>query len=483
MSFLGLDLGTSGIRAVLLDDGGAVLGDAEARYETQHLQDGWSEQDPSSWIIGLEKVVEALRGSQPEFQNLRGIGVAGHMHGATLLDIENNVLRPCILWNDTRSSAQAKEMNENPLYQRISGNIVFPGFTAPKLAWVHNHEPELFSKVSKVLLPAAYLNFYLTGEHVADMSDSAGTVWFDLENRAWSEALLDQSGMEPQQMPRLVEGSSKAGSLRPEIAAAWGVSGEVIVAGGAGDNAAAACGMGVLNEGQGFVSLGTSGVVLLARDQMRAAPETALHTFCHAVPDRWYQMSVMLSAADSLSWLSNITGRTPAEMTNALGETLQAPGSVSFAPYLSGERTPHNDAFVRGGFSGLSAGTTVTDLTHAVLEGVCFGLRDGLEAMRETGAKFEGLYAVGGGSQSRYWLQMLSTILNTALYLPKGGEFGAAMGAARLGMVAATGASVEDVMQVPDVEEVLQPTSELVGAYDDAYQRFQRLYPAFKSLV
>ena len=482
MSFLGIDLGTSGVRALLVGTNGGVLGAAEASYGMAHPHAGWSEQDPQDWITALNSAVEVLRNGHPAFSQIEGIGVAGHMHGATLLGVDGQVLRPCMLWNDTRSHVQAGIMDAEPAFRDISGNIVFPGFTAPKLEWLREHEPDVFAKVAKVLLPAAYLNFYLTGEYVGDLSDAAGTSWLNIATGEWSEKLLALGHMREDQMPRLVKGNARAGLLRRALADQWGLSRAVTVAGGAGDNAAAACGLGVLEEGQGFVSLGTSGVLLMARDGMQAAPETALHTFCHAVPERWYQMSVMLSAADNLTWLASITGRRPAELTAALGERLRAPGAVGFAPYLSGERTPHNDAQVRGGFSGISTSTTTEDLTHAVLVGVCFGLRDGLEAMRATGAKCEALYAIGGGAASKYWLQMLATVLNTPLLLPEGREFGAALGAARLGMAAATGASVDEIMVPPPTAETVMPVVEQVAAYDTAYAKFRKLYPLFQSL-
>lgn len=482
MSFLGIDLGTSGIRSLLVDAEGCVLGAAEASYDVSHPYAGWSEQEPQDWVTALHKTVEALRSKHPAFAQIEGIGVAGHMHGATLLDVNGQVLRPCILWNDTRSHMQASAMDADPAFRKISGNIVFPGFTAPKLAWLREHEPDVFGKVAKVLLPAAYLNYYLTAEYVGDLSDASGTSWLNVAKGEWSEKLLALGHMRADQMPRIVEGNASAGVLRRELAEQWGLSCTVTVAGGAGDNAAAACGLGVMEEGQGFVSLGTSGVLLMARDGMQAAPETALHMFCHAVPERWYQMSVMLSAADSLTWLASITGRSPAELTAALGERLRAPGTVGFGPYLSGERTPHNDAQVRGGLSGISTSTTIEDLTHAVLAGVCFGLRDGLETMRGTGAGCEALYAIGGGAASKYWLQMLATVLNIPLLLPEGREFGAALGAARLGMAAATGAPVDEIMVPPPTAETVMPVADQVAAYDAAYTRFRKLYPFYQSL-
>lgn len=480
MTYLGIDLGTSGLRALLMAEDGRVLGSAERHYQVAHPHPGWAEQDPADWIAALDGAVNELR-ALPGFAELRGIGVAGHMHGATLLDAGDRVLRPCILWNDTRSSDEAAFLDGTEGVRDMSGNIVFPGFTAPKLLWVEQHEPEVFAKVAKVLLPAAYLNVYLTGAHVADMSDSAGTSWLDTGARDWSDALLDAGHMRRDQMPRLVEGCAEAGTLRAELAEKWGLAGPVSVAGGAGDNAAAACGIGALSEGQGFVSLGTSGVLLAARDGYAPDPATAVHTFCHAVPDRWYQMGVMLSATDSLNWLSRITGVTPAELTAPLGETLQAPGAVRFLPYLSGERTPHNDAAIRGSFTGLSAGTSRDDMTRAVLEGVAFGLRDSFEALKQTGAQIDRLIAIGGGSRSEYWLKLISTVLDLPLDLPAEGEFGAALGAARLGQCAA-GADWQSVMTPPEIARTVTPDAAQTAAYDSAYAAFRAAYPDIRAV-
>ncbi len=482
MTFLGIDLGTSGLRALLVDSDGNPIGATERHYEALNPNPGWSEQDPADWIEALEAAIDEMRATYPAFRELRAIGVAGHMHGATLLDADGRVLRPCILWNDTRSHAEAMTLDSTEGVRERSGNIVFPGFTAPKLDWVRKYEPETHEKVAKVLLPAAYLNFYLTGDYVADMSDSAGTSWLDVGERRWSEHLLDAGHMRADQMPRLVEGCEPAGVLRDDIARRWGVTGSVTIAGGAGDNAAAACGIGALDEGQGFVSLGTSGVLLAARDGYRPAPETAVHTFCHAIPDRWYQMGVMLSAADSLSWLARNVGRKPSELTEELGLALSAPSSVRFFPYLSGERTPHNDAEIRGGFVGLSTGTTNAELTRAVLEGVAFGLRDSFEALAATDAKLDGLIAIGGGSASSYWLQLISTVLGIPLYLPAAGEFGAALGAARLGMIASGEASQKGAITSPEIRTEIQPDRDYSAAYNDAYLAFRAAYPHLKAL-
>lgn len=482
MAFLGIDLGTSGLRALLVDAEGRPIGSAERAYATHHPHPGWSEQNPKDWIDALTSATRELRDAHPEFADLKGIGVSGHMHGAVLVDESGDPIRRCIMWNDTRSHEEAAQLDAIPQTRAISGNVAFPGFTAPKLEWVRAHEPENHARISKVLLPAAYVNWYLTGAFFSDVSDCSGTGWLDVRERRWSEALLAAGHMRPDQMPRLVEGCDPAGQLRTELLSDWGINHPVIVAGGAGDNAAAACGIGALCEGQGFVSLGTSGVLLLARDGCDPAPDTALHSFCHAIPDRWYQMGVMLSATNSLNWLSRISGQSPAALTKALGPDIGKPSNELFLPYLSGERTPHNDAQIRAAFLGLDTQTTLADMTRAVLKGVAFALRDSAEAMKTTGADIKKLYAVGGGAASRYWVELIATILGTSIALPKGGEFGAALGAARLAIVAATDARPDDVMPAPDLCDEITPRGDLIPAYDAAYERFKRAYPAVRSV-
>lgn len=481
MSFLGIDLGTSGLRALLVDDAGQPIGSTERHYDVAHPHPGWSEQDPADWITALQGAVADLRAAHPQFSSLRGIGLAGHMHGACVLDAQDRVLRPAILWNDTRSHVEADALDADPRFRALTGNIVFPGFTAPKLAWMAAHEPDLFTQAARVLLPAAYLNLWLTGEAVGDLSDASGTSWLDTGARDWSDDLLAATGMTRAQMPRLVEGSAPAGRLRADLAAEWGLSGSVTVAGGAGDNAAAACGIGAMAEGSGFVSLGTSGVLLAARDGYAPAPDTALHSFCHAVRGRWYQMGVMLAATDSLNWLGRVTGATPAQMTADLGP-LRAPGPVRFLPYLSGERTPHNDPAIRGSLTGLAAATDRNDLTRAVLEGVAFGLADSLVALQSTGARPTRLMAIGGGARSRYWLEVIATALDVTLTLPEDGDFGAALGAARLGMVAAGAGTVEQVMTAPRVTAEIAPDAGLRDAFAAAHRAYRAAYPAIRAI-
>ena len=477
--YLGIDLGTSGLKALLVDDGGAAVASVSLTYGVANPAPGWSEQDPADWTAACDAALGDLAArAGAQMAEVKGIGVSGHMHGATLLDAAGDILRPCILWNDTRAHAEAARLDRDAKFRDISGNIVFPGFTAPKLMWLAEHEPEVFAQVATVLLPKDYLTHWLCGALSGDMSDSAGTSWLDVGARDWSENLLSASGMRRAQMPELAEGCDIVGTLRPELGARWGMRGEVSVVAGAGDNAAAACGVGALGEGDGFVSLGTSGVILAARDTYAPRPDSAVHTFCHAVPDRWYQMGVILAATDSLNWLAGVLGRDAADLTGALGDRIDAPGGLAFLPYLSGERTPHNDASVRGAFVGLSIDTSDQDMTRAVLEGVSFALRDCLEALVATGADLRQVLAIGGGSKSAYWMELLATVLDLRLDLPAQGDFGAALGASRLAMIGVTGAPPEAVITRPPVLRTVAPRAELRGACEDAYQAWRGLYPA-----
>jgi len=482
--YLGLDVGTSGLRALLVDENGVVAGAGEAAYAVSHPAPGWSEQDPAQWIAACEAAVDELRAAHPaEFAALKGIGLSGQMHGATLMDAGGEVLRPCILWNDTRSFEEARALDGMPGVRETSGNIVFPGFTAPKLSWVAKHEPELFARVATVLLPKDYLRFWLTGERIGDMSDSAGTSWLDTGARAWSDDLLAAGGMRRDQMPALVEGSAPGGDLRAELRRAWGLTGPVTVAGGGGDNAAAACGAGCFRDGQGFVSLGTSGVLLAAKDSYAPDPASAVHTFCHAVPDTWYQMGVILAATDCLNWLSQTVGQAPGDLAGQVAERADGPSHILFLPYLSGERTPHNDSAIRATFAGIGIGDGPAELTQAVMEGVAFALRDCHEALRGTGTALDRLLAVGGGTRSRFWVETLASVLNLPLDLPAKGEFGAALGAARLAIAAVSGGPLGEIMTSPEISETVEPRADLVPAYDAAYAQYRALYPQMKTIL
>ncbi|MCP8894354.1 xylulokinase [Shinella daejeonensis] len=481
--YLGIDLGTSSVKAMLIDGDQQVIGSASSRaIEIARPHPGWSEQDPADWIRATDEAIAGLRDSHgPAFAAVRGIGLSGHMHGATLVDAQDRVLRPCILWNDTRSHLEAAALDADPRFRAITGNIVFPGFTAPKLAWVRANEPAIFAAVRRVLLPKDYLRLWLTGEHLSDMSDSAGTAWLDTGARRWSADLLAATDLDERQMPGLVEGTDPAGVLRAGLAAKWGLAADVVIAGGAGDNAASACGMGTVREGAAFVSLGTSGVLFAANARYLPNPASAVHAFCHALPDTWHQMGVILSASDALNWHSRVTGATAAALTAELGESLHAPSGVTFLPYLSGERTPHNDAAIRGAFVGLGHESGRAVLTQAVLEGVAFSIRDSLEALKAAGTSLSRVTAIGGGSRSRYWLKAIATALGLPVDLPADGDFGAAFGAARLGLVAATGADPFAVCTPPATADTVDPEPSLAAAYEEAYRRFRRLYPAIRA--
>ena len=469
--FIGLDLGTSGLKGILINDQQQVLAEASAPLTVQRPHDGWSEQIPADWITAAEAVLTQLSAHGAGLGQVQGIGLSGHMHGATLLDASDKVLRPCILWNDTRSFAEAAAMDADPRFRALSGNIVFPGFTAPKLAWVRQHEPKIWDKIAKVLLPKDYLRLWLTGDHVAEMSDAAGTAWLDTGKRAWSDDLLSATGLTRAQMPRLVEGSQVSGSLRADLAVRWGLSPSVVVAGGGGDNAASGVGVGVVTAGDAFVSLGTSGVLFAANDGYQPDPATAVHTFCHALPGTWHQMGVILAATDALNWYGRFVGQDAASLTADLG-ALQAPSKALFLPYLGGERTPLNSATVRGGFLGLEHVTDRDTGTRAVLEGVTFAIRDSRDALAATGTRIDRLLAVGGGSRSDYWLQAIATALNVPVDLPVAGDFGGALGAARLAIMAATGAGAE-IATRPPIARVIDPVAGLTEAFDAAHARFR----------
>ncbi len=477
--YLGLDLGTSGLKGILIDDAQNVIAEASAPLTVSRPQDGWSEQAPADWIVAAEAVFAAL--PTAALARVQGIGLSGQQHGATLLDAADNVLRPCILWNDTRSHVEAAALDADPRFRALTGNICFPGFTAPKLAWARNNEPAIFAKVAKVLLPKDYLRLWLTGEHVAEMSDAAGTGWLDTGRRAWSDDLLAMTHMTRTQMPRLVEGSAVSGTLRDELARRFGLPKGVVVAGGGGDNAASGIGVGVVKAGQAFVSLGTSGVLFAANDGYQPDPATAVHTFCHALPRSWHQMGVILAATDALNWFAHLAGSDAAAMTASLGP-LKAPGKTRFLPYLGGERTPVNSASIRGAFIGLEHATDRDAATRAVLEGVTFAIRDCRDALAATGTRIDRLLGVGGGSRSDYWLSAIATALGTPVALPVAGDFGGAFGAARLGLMAATGAGAE-VATMPKIARTIDPVPALSAAFDEGHFRYAAAREAIRSLT
>lgn len=477
--YLGIDIGTSSIKALLIDAAQTVIGSTSAPLTVSRPHHGWSEQDPADWITAAEGALDGLKREYGSaLSAVRGIGLSGQMHGATLLGTRDEVLRPCILWNDTRAHEEAAALDADFRFRHVTGNIVFPGFTAPKLVWVRKHEPSVFSAVRWVLLPKDFLRLWLTGEHMSEMSDASGTSWLDVSARRWSPELLAATDLSERQMPNLVEGTDSAGVLRADLAARWGMGRGVVIAGGAGDNAATACGLGVMQSGQAFVSLGTSGVLFAANASYMPNAQSAVHTFCHALPDAWHQMGVILSAADSLNWLSGISGKSAHELDALVGSRLKAPSGVTFLPYISGERTPHNDAEIRGAFAGLSRETDLAGLAQGVMEGVAFAFRDCLEALKVAGTQPVRALAAGGGSRSRYWLEAIATALQMPVDIPAEGDFGAAFGAARLGLIASEGADPLSVCTPPAIAATIDPDRALEAPYAEAYLRFRALYPA-----
>lgn len=477
--YLGVDIGTSSVKALLLDDRGVIAAQTAESLEVSRPAPGFSEQDPESWWLATVRAVRALPAAQRAL--VRGVGLSGQMHGATLLDAQDRPLRPAILWNDGRSTLECVELERRePASRAITGNIIMPGFTAPKLLWVSRHEPDVFRRTCCVLVPKDYVRLKLTGEKVSDMSDAAGTAWLDVGKRDWSDAMLTATGLGRAHMPRLVEGTSPSGTLTTAVAEQLQLP-RVVVAGGGGDNAASAAGLGVVLPGQGFLSLGTSGVLFVVTDRFRPNPERAAHAFCHCLPGRWHQMSVMLSAASVLDWVARLTGESNlprlVAAAEAAGLERQAP---FFLPYLSGERTPHNDPHSRGAFFGITPDTAASDLTGAVLEGVAHAFADGLDVLLEKGGSIDDITVTGGGARLPYWGKLLAASLGRPLTYRAGSEVGAALGAARLARVAATGEPPEEVCTSPPVQSVVQPDAALARLLAARRPLFRRLYRDLK---
>jgi len=483
--YLGIDIGTSGVKAVLCggDDGDTVIGQATASLALSRPQPLWSEQDPAAWWTATGEAVAALRAEHGDvLPAVRAVGLSGQMHGATLLDNSGDVLRPAILWNDGRSESQCAELERRqPRTRDITGNVAMPGFTAPKLLWVSEHEPELFDRVARVLLPKDYVRWCMTGDFVSEMSDAAGTLWLDVAARDWSDEMLEATGLTRAHMPSLVEGSAPSAHLKANVAEAWGVPAGIPVAGGGGDNAAGAAGIGAVVPGRAFLSLGTSGVYFLTNDRFSPNPEQGVHAFCHCLPDTWHQMSVILSAASCLEWVTRMTGfeSEAAGLTSVEKET-KGPCKEIFLPYLSGERTPHNDPNAKGVFFGLTHETGRHHLVRAVLEGVAYAFADGQDALVAAGADIDTVSVIGGGARSRFWGEILASVLNRPLTYHAGGELGPAFGAARLARLADTGEDPRDVCMPPPVSDTVEPDPALSDAYAGRREMFDTLYPLLK---
>ena len=482
--YLGIDLGTTELKLLLLDDGHRVIATAAQPLTLSRPQPLWSEQAPHEWWQALDAAMQRLRASHATgLQAVRAIGLSGQMHGAVLLDAGDQVLRPAILWNDGRSGAQCAALEAAlPDLHRVAGNLAMPGFTAPKLLWVREHEPQIFARTARVLLPKDWLRLRLSGEAVTDMSDASGTLWLDVGKRDWWDDALAACGLSRTQMPRLVEGSATSAALRDDVAQRWGLRAGIGLAGGGGDNAASAVGVGAVRPHQGFVSLGTSGVVFLSGDHFAPNPAQALHAFCHALPARWHQMSVMLSAASALRWARQLLGLASEaallEEVAQLSPSQRARAPI-FLPYLAGERTPHNDPHAKGALIGLTHDHGAAAIGYAVVEGVTFGLRDGWDALGAAPGAVQALPVIGGGARSALWVQLLASAFGVTLHTIAGGEAGAALGAARLAWLA-DGGDEAAVCRAAEITKSFAPDSAEVAVLNERSKRYSALYPLLR---
>ncbi|WP_159567715.1 xylulokinase [Budvicia diplopodorum] len=475
--YIGIDLGTSGVKVILLSEQQQVIATHTQPLSISRPQPLWSEQNPQEWWQATDVAMHALS-AQHNLSQVKAMGLTGQMHGATLLDKHHQVLRPAILWNDGRSGAQCTALERLvPQSRSITGNLMMPGFTAPKLKWLAEHEPKIFCAIDKVLLPKDYLRLLITGKAASDMSDAAGTMWMNVAQRDWSDEMLAACHLSRDNMPALFEGSQITGNVRADIAQRWGI-GQIPVAAGGGDNAAGAVGIGLYRTGQAMLSLGTSGVYFAVSDGFLSNPESAVHSFCHALPNTWHLMSVMLSAASCLDWACKLTN--VASVPELLANIEQNPPSDSpvwFLPYLSGERTPHNNPDAKGAFWGFTHQHNATDLARAVLEGVSFALADGMDVLHATGLQPEQTALIGGGARSPYWRQMLADISGQTLEYRTGGDVGPALGAARLAQIAVNpNIPLAELCPELPLEQLHSPVAERHHYYQERRVIFRQLY-------
>ena len=483
MTFIGVDCGTSALKAILIDGEGRTLASAESAYRPDHPHPLWSEQDPNVWREAMFAALGRLRGEAPAaFSAARAIGFSGQMHSAVLLGADDLPVRPAMLHNDTRAFAEAAELaQKHPALAREVGVKPMAGFTAPKLMWLARHEPESRARVRSVLLPKDWLRFCLTGEKRIDMSDAAGTWWLDEARREWSSGAMDASHVESSLLPDLVEGSSVAGTLRPGLADALGLPRGLIVAAGGGDAAVGAVGLGAIRPGDAYISLGTASQLIVSSDFYRAAPEKLVHSFAHALPQRWYRMAAMLNGAGALAYAARLLGGEVADLEHEAAQGYAGDGDLLFLPYLSGERTPHDDPHARGVAFGLSEGSSRADFVRAVMEGVAFTLADALACLEAAGDQLGAIGLIGGGARSSLWTRMIASALRRPITRYRGGETGPAFGAARLARLAATGESTESVCTPPPVLDVTEPDPVLVDRLGRKLVRFRSLYRALKA--
>ncbi|GAB2940526.1 xylulokinase [Hafnia psychrotolerans] len=482
--YLGIDLGTSGVKAILLSESGQVVATHSEPLTLSRPHPLWSEQDPEQWWSATDNAILALAAIQ-DLSSVKALGLTGQMHGATLLGAHGEVLRPAILWNDGRSFKQCLALEEAvPESRHVTGNVMMPGFTAPKLAWVKQHEPEVFNQIDKVLLPKDYLRWRISGNFATDMSDAAGTLWLDVAKRDWSDVMLNACSLRRSQMPTLFEGCQITGNVSTELAERWGTGCIPVIAGG-GDNAAGAVGVGLYRAGQAMLSLGTSGVYFAVSDGFLSNPQQAVHSFCHALPDTWHLMSVMLSAASCLDWAAKLTGMASVgDLLARVEQSTPSESPVWFLPYLSGERTPHNNPQAKGTLFGLTHEHGPADIGRAVLEGVGFALADGMDALHATGLKPDSIILIGGGARSGYWRQMLADISGQTLEYRTGGDVGPALGAARLAQIAMNPQqSFEVLLPALPLEQTHKPDAAKHHAYNERRKVFSELYQRLLPLM
>ena len=482
MVFLGLDIGTSAVKAVLVDEAETVVATAAVTLATHHPQPGWSEQDPDDWWRAAEAAIAELGATAPHgLREVTAIGLSGQMHAAVLLDGAGHPVRPAILWNDGRAVAECDALAEAvPDIGRLAGVLPMPGFTAPKLLWLRRHEPVAFGRMRRLVLPKDYVRLKLSGDIATDMVDAAGTLLLDEAKRDWSEPLLAAAGVGREVMPQLLESVAVSGRVRPDVASRLGLPASVLVAAGAGDAAAGAIGLGAIADGDRFISLGTSAQVFVTRDRYQPKPETLVHAFAHALPGRWFEMAALLNGANCLDWVARLLGAFDiGALLDAVEAGYDGPSPVLFLPYLSGERTPINDPAARGAFAGLDLATGGNDLVQAVLEGVAFALLDGRLALGS--AWTDGpVPIVGGGARSRLWLRIIANVLGQPIQRIAGAERGAAFGAARLARLAATGEEPGMVCTKPAVLETIEPDRALHGRYAERFAAFRGLHRALR---
>ena len=482
--YIGADLGTSALKLLLSDRDGNIIKTVTRSYDVQYPESGWSEQRPEDWweafLDGMHELTAAVNTAE-----IKSIGIAGQMHGLVILDKNDEVIRPAILWNDGRCEKETEYLNKTIGKERLSAltaNIAFAGFTAPKLLWLKNHEKQNFDKISKIMLPKDYINYRLTGVHATDYSDASGTLLLDVKNRYWSKEMLKTCCVSEESMPKLFESYECIGNILPEIAETFQLSHDVKVAAGAGDNAGAAIGTATVGNGKCNISLGTSGTIFISSEKFSVDKVNALHSFCHA-DGHYHLMGCILSAASCNKWFCDEILKTQnyVEEQSEISEDMLGKNEVFFLPYLMGERSPINDTNATGLFIGLRPDTKRSDMLLAILEGVSFSIKDNLEVAGNIGIDIKKSTVCGGGAKSKLWMRILASILNIELMIPRTEE-GPGMGAAMLAMVAAGEYSDINECVCLDIKDVIKPEEKLVAAYEKQYQKFKKIYPSIKNL-